>query len=121
MELHDIKLVSNDYTDHTIKYYIKNNDAMLQDISIDYNDVKTFASMLMDFCSNMHKNKIKYIRQLASKEDCDLNKQMFSEFKIIQTSDTVVELVATPQTFPSAMFKGLGLNCPGEDNTDKKF
>ena len=102
-------------------YYIKNNDVILNNISVDYNDIKTFASMLMDFCNKMHERNIKYIRQLASKEDCDLNTHLFSEFKIIQTSDTVVELVTTPELFPSAMFRGLGLNCPGEDNADKKF
>lgn len=121
MESVNIQHVENNYTNHFISYYIKNGDVYLHDIKIDYDDVKTFASMLVEFCNDMHKNKIKNIRQIAGRMDYEQDKSLFSEFKVKIIDNNLVEFITSPLLFPKAMFKGLGLFNTGEENKDKKF
>jgi len=102
-----IQHITNNFSDHVISYETRDTVINLCNVYIDYNDIKTFASMLVDFCSALN-SEIKIITQLASKKDYNENKNLYSDFTVRVINDDVIELSIEPSLFPSAMFNVLG-------------
>jgi hypothetical protein len=113
----NIKHITDNLSEHVILYKIKDNTVNLVNIYIDYDDVKTFTSMLVDFCNNLDSN-INCITQLASKNDYDTNKELYKDFNIKVIDDTVIELSLKPKLFPSAMFNVLGFEFTNNESNN---
>lgn len=109
-----IQVVNNDFTKHSISYYIENNDIYLHTVDIDWDDFKTFMLMLTDFCRKATDDEIKYIRQLVSSDEYNSHKHLFREFEAVSTADGKHELITEPSNFPNAFITGLGFNDVGD-------
>ena len=116
----EVQIVKDKFTDHSISYYVENNDIYLCNINIDWDDLKTFIAMLTRFCDKASDDKIKYIKHLVSDDEYKFNKHLFREFEVLNNNNGSCDLIAEPSKFTNAMLTGFGFY-DVEDKTDKKI
>jgi hypothetical protein len=114
-----LEVVNNNYTKHSISYYIENNDIYIHKLDIDWDDFKTFMLMLTDFCHKVSGDEIKYIRHLVSSDEYNSHKNLFTEFTAVDNTDGTHELMTEPSKFANAFVTGLGFY-DVEDKSDGK-
>lgn len=106
--------VGSKHNNHTISYYVSGDALYLCDIHIDYkDDIKTFISSLKSVCYQAESNGIKHIHQLISKDEFTMHPDYFEKFEDHKENDKTVDLITTPDNFPTAMMYALGLPVGG--------
>ena len=111
-------LVKCDIYDHAVTYFITGKgDDMTADIDIlnidSYDDpqkakISSFVVLIKGMCQQLKDKNVKKVSMLASKKEYNDTKELYGKFKVKVINDNVVELTASPETFPEAMLKCWG-------------